>query len=118
MRTAEIELNRDGFVEALASWMRWRGHAIPHNMLSQRFTLPEEKVRLRELHKTGRNLGIHTAFKKRGKTLPKPESFPLIAIMHDGNVKAIRQTDTVTAACVILMLQLWAVRMRLAVQWR
>lgn len=93
MRTAEIELNRDGFVEALASWMRWRGHAIPHNMLSQRFTLPEEKVRLRELHKTGRNLGIHTAFKKRGKTLPKPESFPLIAIMHDGNVKAIRQTD-------------------------
>ncbi len=39
-----MKFDRDGFVEALASWMRWRGHSIPHNMLSQRFPLPGGEV--------------------------------------------------------------------------
>lgn len=93
MRAAKIELNREGFVDALATWMRWRGHAIPHNMLSQRFSINDNKASLLALQKLGRNLGIHIAYKKREKKLPKPDNFPLIAIMHGGEVKAVRQMD-------------------------
>jgi len=93
VRIAKIKLDRDIFIEALASWMRWRGHAIPHNMLSQRFPLVSGEVTLPALQKAGRTVGIHLSFRKRNKVLPKPESFPLIAVMADGAVRAIRQVD-------------------------
>ncbi len=93
MHAKKIRLDRDGFVEALASWMRWRGHAIPHNMLSQRFSALESEVTLGVLQKVGRDLGVHLGFKKRGKVLPKPENFPLLALLANGSVKAIRQMD-------------------------
>jgi len=93
VRIAKIKLDRDAFIEALASWMRWRGHAIPHNMLSQRFPLESGEVTLPALQKAGRSVGIHLNFKKRNKVLPKPESFPIIAVMENGTVSAVRQMD-------------------------
>lgn len=93
MRMSKLKLDRDGFIEALASWMRWRGHSIPHNMLSQRFPLSSGEVGFSSLQKAGRSVGVHLAFKRRSKVLPKPENFPLIALMSDGSVKAVRQMD-------------------------
>lgn len=93
MRITKINIDRDEFIEALASWMRWRGHSIPHNMLSQRFPIPGGEVTLPALQKAGRTVGVHLTFKKRNKVLPKPENFPLIAVMGDGMVKAVRQMD-------------------------
>jgi ABC-type bacteriocin/lantibiotic exporter with double-glycine peptidase domain len=88
VRLTKTKLDRDGFIEALASWMRWRGHSIPHNMLSQRFPLSSGEVTLSALQKAARTIGVHLTFKKRGKVLPKPENFPLIALMSDGAVSA------------------------------
>lgn len=53
MRINKIKLDRDGFIDALASWMRWRGHSIPHNMLSQRFPLASGQLTLSALQKAG-----------------------------------------------------------------
>jgi ATP-binding cassette subfamily C protein LapB len=93
VRINKLKLDRDGFIEALASWMRWRGHSIPHNMLSQRFPLASGAFTLPELQKAGRNVGVHITYKKRNKVLPKPEAFPLIAMMNSGEVVAVRQMD-------------------------
>lgn len=93
MRATKVKLNRDEFVESLASWMRWRGHAIPHNMLLQRFSSVEGETDLSVLQKIGRNLGIYLAFKKRSRQLPKPESFPQVAVMRNGTVQPVRQMD-------------------------
>lgn len=93
MHINKLKLDRDGLVEALASWMRWRGHSVPHNMLSQRFPLASGEFSLPALQKAGRGVGIHLTFKKRNKVLPKPEAFPLIALMSDGAVIAVRQID-------------------------
>lgn len=93
MRITKMKFDRDGFVEALASWMRWRGHSIPHNMLSQRFPLPGGEVTLSALQKASRVIGVHVTFKKRKRVLPKPENFPLLALMKDGSLAAIRQMD-------------------------
>lgn len=92
-RVTKLKFDRDGFVEALASWMRWRGHSIPHNMLSQRFPLASGEVALSALQKASRAVGVHITFKKRKKVLPKPENFPLLALMKDGTVAAVRQMD-------------------------
>lgn len=93
MLATKIKLNRDEFVEALASWMRWRGHAIPHNMLSQRFPLPSGEVALSALQKAGRTVGVHLTYKKQNKALFRPENFPLIAVMKNGTISAVRQMD-------------------------
>lgn len=93
MRTSKLKIDRDSFIDALASWMRWRGHSMPHNMLSQRFPLPSGEAALTDIQKSGRAVGVHLAFKKRGKLTPKPELFPLIAILNSGEVKAIRMQD-------------------------
>lgn len=93
MRIDKIKLDRDLFIDALASWMRWRGHAVPHNMLSQRFPLISGETTLPALQKAARSVGIHLSYKKRNKVQPKPENFPLIAVMADGTVSAIRQMD-------------------------
>lgn len=93
MRITKLKFDRDGFVEALASWMRWRGHSIPHNMLSQRFPLPSGEVTLSALQKASRAVGVHVTFKKRNRVLPKPENFPLLALMKDGSLAAVRQMD-------------------------
>ncbi|MEY3747255.1 MAG: hypothetical protein RL194_714 [Pseudomonadota bacterium] len=87
------QLDRDQFINALASWMRWRGHSIPHNMLSQRFPFPPGAIARPALKKAANEIGIHLTFKKKQKTTPAPESFPLIAVMEDGSVCAIRQMD-------------------------
>jgi len=93
VRIDKIKLDRDLFIDALASWMRWRGHAVPHNMLSQRFPLISGETTLPALQKAARSVGIHLSYKKRNKVQPKPENFPLIAVMADGTVSAIRQMD-------------------------
>ncbi len=93
MRLAKIKLDRDAFVDALASWMRWRGHAIPHNMLSKRFPLSSGEVTLTGLKKACRSVGVQIALKKRNKVMPKPENFPLLALMADGGIRAVRQMD-------------------------
>jgi len=94
VRTPKIKLDRDECINALVAWMRWRGHAIPHNMLSQKFPLPSGETSLKELQKAARSIGINLTFKKREKTLPKAENFPLIAVMENGAVQAARQMDT------------------------
>jgi len=94
VRTPTIKLDRDECINALVAWMRWRGHAIPHNMLSQRFPIPSGETSLKELQKAARSIGINLTFKKREKTLPKAENFPLIAVMKNGAVQAARQMDT------------------------
>ncbi|WP_152604122.1 type I secretion system permease/ATPase [Methylotenera sp. G11] len=93
MRIDKIKLDRDLLIDALALWMRWRGHAIPHNMLSQHFPPISGEANWSALQKAGRSVGIHLSYKKRNKVQPKPESFPLIAVMGDGTVSAIRQMD-------------------------
>lgn len=93
MRVSKTKFERDEFIDALASWMRWRGHAIPHNMLSQRFPLSANQASLSEVQKAARTIGIHLTFKKPAKALPNPEHFPLIALMKDGAVRAVRQID-------------------------
>jgi len=86
-------LDRDQFVNALAAWMRWRGHSVPHNMLSQRFPFPSGAIAWHALRKTANEAGIHLTFKKQHKVVPGPDHFPLIAVMEDGSVCAIRQVD-------------------------
>ena len=73
--------------------MRWRGHSVPHNMLSDRFPLPSGKARLSELRKAGSSVGIHVHFRKAGHALPGPGTFPRIALIGDGDVVAVRQLD-------------------------
>lgn len=93
MLTTKLKLDRDEFVEALACWVRWRGHAIPHNMLSERFPAVAGAIGFPELKKVSQHIGIHISYKKRASALPKPEQFPLIVVMNDYSVRAIRQTD-------------------------
>lgn len=85
MLTTKLKLDRDEFVEALACWVRWRGHAIPHNMLSERFPAVAGAIGFPELKKVSQHIGIHISYKKRASALPKPEQFPLtigVAIVY------------------------------------
>lgn len=93
MSKSNTKFDRDEFIGALAQWVRWRGHAIPHNMLSERFPLAGSEVGFDALKKAGQSVGINLAYKKRDKALPKPENFPLIAVMSNNTVMAIRQMD-------------------------
>jgi ATP-binding cassette subfamily C protein LapB len=90
---AKLQLDRDQFTDALACWMRWRGHAIPHNMLSERIPIEAGVADFSKLKIAARHVGIEISYKKRTNTLPKPEEFPLIAVMNDHSVRAIRQAD-------------------------
>ncbi len=92
MLKEKVQLDRDEFVEALVCWMRWRGHAIPHNMLSERFPIANGAAEFQVFKKIAQHLGIQITYKKRNSKLPKPEQFPLIAVMSDYSVRAIRQT--------------------------
>lgn len=93
MRISKIKLDRDDCLDALATWMRWRGHSVPHNMLSQRFPLSSGEVLFAALQKAGWAVGVHLTLKSKNKVALKPELFPLIAVMNDGAVKAVRQMD-------------------------
>lgn len=93
VHVSKLKFNRDKFVDALASWIRWRGHSLPHNMFSQRFPLASGEVDFKALQQAAGSVGIHLSFVKKGKSQPLPESFPQIAVRHDGDVIAIRQMD-------------------------
>lgn len=74
MSKLNIKIDRDEFIGALAQWVRWRGHAIPHNMLSERFPLPAGEVGFGALKKAAHSVGINLVFKKRNKTFPSPKT--------------------------------------------
>lgn len=86
-------LNRDSFVTALATWMRWRGHTVPHNMLALRFSMLDADAEYSGLVRAAESVGIHLRTKKFKKLLPDVTHFPLIAIVNGSEVRPIRQVD-------------------------
>lgn len=93
MQASSKTYNRDSFVAALATWLRWRGHSMPHHMLATRFSMLDSNASYSELQHTARAIGVNLRIKKRKKLLPAIADFPLIALMQDAEVKAIRQID-------------------------
>ena len=93
MASKAILFDRDQFVDALATWMRWRGHSMPHNRLSQSIPLESGRVTLSDAKKATHSLGIYLGFSKVKHAKPDPDIFPRIAFMRDGSVYAVRQMD-------------------------
>lgn len=93
MQLSDNTFDRDRFIEALATWLKWRGHSVPHHMLAQRLTMSESTVSFADLQKAVQQIGIHFTVKKRKQLLPDAKNFPLIAVIGDREVRAIRQID-------------------------
>ena len=88
----DMVLERDTFVSALANWMRWRGHALPHTLFSEHFAVPAgTTASLHVLKKAGQELGVRLHYKKRNATKKLTQlDFPRIAFMTEGRVEACR----------------------------
>lgn len=93
MQVLNNTIDRDRFIEALATWLKWRGHSVPHNMLAQRLSIKESQISFADLQKALGSIGVSLAIKKRKQLLPDPKNFPLIAVIGDNEVRAIRQID-------------------------
>jgi len=93
LRSTDKIFNRDSFVTALATWLRWRGHTLPHNLLAQRFSDLHEEATYSDLKRAAQAIGVDFQIRKNKKHIPLPAEFPLIAIIQEKELRAIRQID-------------------------